>query len=142
MEKEDLSRNFGFLLNDVARLMRTNFDRKVKIHNLTRSQWWVLNHLYRSDGCIQSELAKILDVEKQTLGKLLDLLEKKEWIMRKEDSKDRRAKRIFLTRKVNPIIKQMRLLAAETRKDCMLNIKQKDQDSFVNVLIKIKKNLS
>ena len=52
-------------------------------------------HLYRSDGCIQSELAKILDVEKQTLGKLLDLLEKKEWIMRKEDSKDRRAKRIF-----------------------------------------------
>ena len=62
--------------------------------------------------------------------------------MRKEDSKDRRAKRIFLTRKVHPIIKQMRLLAAETRKDCMLNIKQKDQDSFVNVLIKIKKNLS
>ena len=50
MIREDLSRSFGFILNDVARLMRTTFDRRVKSLGLTRSQWWVLNHLFRNDG--------------------------------------------------------------------------------------------
>ena len=62
MFREDLSRNFGFILNDVARLLRTTFDRRVKSLGLTRSQWWVLNHLLRNDGTTQSELAEILEV--------------------------------------------------------------------------------
>jgi len=66
MFREDLSRNFGFLLNDVARLMRTTFDRRVKALGFTRSQWWVLNHLFRNDGVTQSELAEILEVKKAT----------------------------------------------------------------------------
>ena len=66
MFREDLSRNFGFILNDVARLMRTTFDRRVKSLGFTRSQWWVLNHLFRNDGVTQSELADILEVEKAT----------------------------------------------------------------------------
>ena len=41
MKKEDLSRNFGFLISDVARLMRKNFDSRVKEIGLTRSQWWL-----------------------------------------------------------------------------------------------------
>ena len=57
MLREDLSRNFGFLMHDVARLMRTAFDRRVKALGLTRSQWWVLNHLCRNDGVTQAELA-------------------------------------------------------------------------------------
>ena len=38
MLREDLSRNFGFLLNDVARLMRTAYDRRVRKLGLTRAQ--------------------------------------------------------------------------------------------------------
>ena len=68
MFQEDLSRNFGFILNDVARLLRTAFDRRVRSLGLTRSQWWVLNHLFRNDGTTQSELADILEIEKATLG--------------------------------------------------------------------------
>ena len=48
--RENLERNFGFLVNDVARLLRTTFDRRVRALDLTRSQWWVLNHLFRQDG--------------------------------------------------------------------------------------------
>ena len=60
MFREDLSRNFGFILHDVARLLRTTFDRRVRELGLTRSQWWVLNHLFRNNGVTQSELAEIL----------------------------------------------------------------------------------
>ena len=82
MLREDLSRNFGFILNDVARLLRTAFDRRVKSLGLTRAQGWVLNHLFRNDGVTQSELADILQVEKATLGRLLDRLETKGWVRR------------------------------------------------------------
>ena len=142
MFREDLSRNFGFILNDVARLMRTTFDRRVKALGLTRSQWWVLNHLFRNDGVTQSELADILEVKKATLGRLLDRMEQKGWIRREGHAGDRRAKRVFLTEEVEPAIKTMRAAAAEVRREAMSGLLSAQQDQFVDTLLAIKGNLS
>ena len=142
MFREDLSRNFGFILNDVARLMRTTFDRRVKALGLTRSQWWVLNHLFRNDGVTQSELADILEVEKATLGRLLDRMEQKGWVRREGHAGDRRAKRVFLTEEVEPAIKTMRSAAAEMRRDALSGLSASQQEQFVDALLAIKGNLS
>jgi DNA-binding MarR family transcriptional regulator len=142
MFREDLSRNFGFILNDVARLMRTTFDRRVKSLGLTRSQWWVLNHLFRNDGVTQSELADILEVKKATLGRLLDRMEQKGWVRREGQVGDRRAKRVFLTEEVEPAIKAMRAAAVELRRDALSGLTAAQQDQFVETLLAIKGNLS
>jgi len=142
MFREDLSRNFGFILNDVARLMRTAFDRRVKPLGLTRSQWWVLNHLFRHDGVTQSELADILEVEKATLGRLLDRMEAKGWVRRANHADDRRAKRVFLSDEVEPALKAMRAAAAELRRDALAGLSAEDQIRFVDTLLAIKSNLS
>jgi DNA-binding MarR family transcriptional regulator len=142
MQREDLSRNFGFILNDVARLMRTTFDRRVRSLGFTRSQWWVLNHLFRNDGVTQSELAVILEVEKPTLGRLLDRMEAKGWVRREEHASDRRAKRVYLTEEVQPAIKAMRAAAAELRRDALTGLGSAQQDQFVDTLLTIKANLS
>jgi DNA-binding MarR family transcriptional regulator len=141
MKKEDLSRNFGFLISDVARLMRKNFDSRVKEIGLTRSQWWLLNHLFRADGITQAELAETLEIERSSTGKLLDLLELKGWIKRVVDKKDRRSKRVFLTKEVEPIIKKMRGIAKKVR-EVSLGKLSSQQDDFVDVLIEIKNNLT
>ena len=142
MIKEDLSRNFGFILNDVARLMRITFDRRVKALGLTRSQWWVLNHLFRNNGTTQSELAYILEIEKATLGRLLDRMEAKGWIRRQEHSTDRRAKCVFLTDEVEPAVKTMRAAAADLRRDALANFDNNDRERFVDMLLAIKANLT
>lgn len=142
MIKEDLSRNFGFILNDVARLMRITFDRRVKALGLTRSQWWVLNHLFRNNGATQSELADILEIEKATLGRLLDRMEAKGWIRRQEHSTDRRAKCVFLTDEVEPAVKTMRAAAADLRRDALANFDNTDREHFVDMLLAIKTNLA
>lgn len=142
MFREDLSRNFGFILNDVARLMRTTFDRRVKSLGLTRSQWWVLNHLFRNDGVTQSELADILEVKKATLGRLLDRMEQKGWIRREGHAGDRRAKRVFLTEEVEPALKAMRTAAAEVRREALSGLPAAQQEQFVDVLLDIKANLT
>jgi MarR family transcriptional regulator, transcriptional regulator for hemolysin len=140
--KEDLSRNFGFILHDVARLLRTTFDRRVKEMGLTRSQWWVLLHVFRKDGVTQSELADVLEIEKATLGRLVDRLESKGWLRRESDAIDRRVKRIFLTEAVEPSMKALRNTAADVRREALSGLSYEEQERFVDTLLRVKSNLS
>jgi MarR family transcriptional regulator, transcriptional regulator for hemolysin len=140
--REDLSRNFGFILNDVARLLRVTFDRRVKPLGLTRSQWWVLNHLFRNNGATQSELADVLEIEKATLGRLLDRMEAKGWIRREDHASDRRAKCVYLTEEVEPAMKAMRVAAAELRRDALATLESAERERFVDMLLAVKTNLS
>ena len=142
MFREDLSRNFGFILHDVARLLRTTFDRRVKSLGLTRSQWWVLNHLFRNNGMTQSDIADLLEIERATLGRLLDRLEAKGWVRREADAGDRRAKRVFLTEEVEPALKAMRTAAAELRRDALAGLSAEEQERFVDTLLVVKANLN
>jgi len=142
MFREDLSRNFGFLLNDVARLMRTVYDRRVKSLGLTRSQWWVLNHLFRGDGVTQTELAETLEIEKPTLWRLLDRLEAKGWVRREDDATDRRAWRVYLTDEVGPAMRELRAVAAELRRDALAGLSAAERERFVDTLLAIKSNLA
>ena len=141
MLRENLERNFGFILHDVARLLRTTYDRRVRELGLTRSQWWVLTHLFRKDGITQSELAEILELEKPSLGRLLDRLESKGWVRRAADLKDRRAKRVFLTEAAEEPMQVMREIAAGVREDALSGLSTAEQDRFVDVLLTIKSNL-
>jgi len=141
MFREDLSRNFGFLLNDVARLMRNAYDRRIRTLGLTRAQWWVLTHLYRGNGVTQTELAETLEIEKPTLGRLLDRLEAKGWVRREHDASDRRVWRVHLTAEVEPALRTMRAIAAELRRDALIGISAAEREHFVDTLLAIKENL-
>ena len=141
MLREDVSRNFGFLLNDVARLMRTVYDRRIRELGLTRAQWWVLTHLFRSDGITQTELAEVLEIEKPTLGRLLDRLQAKGWVRRTHDARDRRIWRVRLTKEVEPALRTMRAIAAELRRDALAGLSAAERERFVDSLLAIKANL-
>ena len=142
MERENLDRNFGFLLHDVSRLMRTVFDRRGREIGLTRSQWWVLTMLYAKEGVTQSELADFMDLEKPTLGRLLDRMQEKEWIERRPDGLDRRVNRLYLTEKVQEIMRALRKTAADVRNDALGSMTATEREKFIDTLIKIKNNLS
>jgi MarR family transcriptional regulator, transcriptional regulator for hemolysin len=141
MEEPSPERNFGFLVHDVARLMRVAYDRRARELGLTRSQWWVLNNLFRNQGITQSELAEILEIEKASLGRLLDRLEAKGWVERRADPADRRAKRLHLTGEVQDLMRGLRALAAELRADAMDGLREAERQRFVDILLVIKANL-
>ena len=141
MQEPRPDHNLGFLVHDVARLMRVAYDRRAKALGLTRSQWWVLNHLYFNDGITQSELADLLDVEKPTLGRLLDRLEVKGWIARQADRHDRRAKRVHLTGEVQAVMRALRGIAAGLRSDALEGMDARAQRQLFDSLLLIKTNL-
>ena len=140
--EDNFENNIGFLLHDVTRLMKKLFDRKMSTLKLTRSQWWVLNFLYFNEGINQSDFSILLDIEKAPLSRLLLRMEKKGWIERRNDKKDKRIKTLFLTKKIKPLIIDMRDMANSTRKSALSGLSDKEQTLFRQSLKKIKQTLS
>ena len=139
---ETFEENIGLLIHDVARLLRVLYDRQMASIGLTRSQWWLLTYLFFTDGINQSELAILMDMEKAPLSRLLDRMEKKGWVIRKNESKDRRTKNIYLSETIKPLISSMRDKAAEYRRESLSILTDKDRNKLKAILQILKKDLT
>jgi MarR family transcriptional regulator, transcriptional regulator for hemolysin len=107
------NREFAFILNDVARLLRTYADYKAAQFGMTRAQWAVLVRLDRAEGLNQSELAEMLDLQPITLTRLLDKLADSGLIERRADPDDRRVKRLFLTPAARPLLEHLSVVGED-----------------------------
>src|SRR5499427_9436207 len=107
MRPRNQRREFAFALNDVARLLRTYADQRVRQYGMTRAQWAVLARLEHSEGLKQQELADMLDLQPITLTRLVDRLCANGLIERRSDPNDRRAKRLYLTPAAKPVMTQL-----------------------------------
>src|SRR6478672_13626425 len=94
----------GFLLHDVARLLRKRFEQRARDLGLTRSQWQTLAYLNVNEGIHQSGLAEILEVEPITLVRILDKLQERGLIERRQHPSDRRIWLLFLKEAARPLI--------------------------------------
>jgi DNA-binding MarR family transcriptional regulator len=140
-DSDDVSRQgirLGFLIHDVSRMRRNSYDQVMKPLGVTRAQWWVLAHLSRHDGMMQTELAGVLDVGKASLGTLIERLEAGGWIERRADPADKRAKRVYLARSGQQLVRKMTL--EENRfNDCILHaLSGADRDQLIRLLSRIK----
>ncbi len=132
----------GFLISDVSRLMRRVYDRRVEPLGLTRAQWRVLVHLYRREGISQTELAAVLEIEKPTLGRLVDRLEEKGWVERRVDERDQRARRLMVTDAVRPMIERMKVFAESVNEDSMAGLGAEQERQLIEILLAVKTNLN
>ncbi|MEQ8558211.1 MAG: MarR family transcriptional regulator [Henriciella sp.] len=133
----------GFLVHDVSRMRRTLFDSQMKPLGITRSQWSVLAWLSRgaNEGVTQVDLARQLDVGKVTIGGLIDRLEVSGHVERRLDPADRRARRIFITKKGFVLIRQMQTVGTELNDSILADVSVKDRETTERVLARIKDNL-
>jgi MarR family transcriptional regulator for hemolysin len=136
-----LENTFGFILSDISRLARKEFDRRVRDLNVTRAQWLVLLHLARRPGCTQSELADAMQMQKITVSRHADRLERAGWIERRDHAEDGRAYHLYLSRKAEPIISRLSAVADEMRSEYMRGLSSTRRDALVSDLLHIKSNL-
>ena len=137
----DDERHIGFLISDVARLMRTAFDRRVRRLGLTRSQWLVINRLHRRPGATQSELADMLEVEKATAGRMIDRMEKAGWLERRADEGDRRINRLYLTSGARKSHARMWKIAEATVDDALGALSEREREEFTRMTAQVKGRL-
>jgi len=138
----DSDQSFGFLVNDVARLLRQRFDQRAHGLGLTRTQWRALAHIGRQEGIHQAALAELLEVEPISLARLIDRLEAGGFVERRHDPADRRTRRLYLTAKVHPVAERMRALARETVAEAFAGFGNDEIDALSAALARIKGNLA
>ncbi len=134
--------NIGFIIGDVSRMLRTVYDRRVEPLGLTRAQWRVLTRISRKEGCTQTELAAVLEIEKPTLGRLIDRLQANDWVERRADENDARTKRIFLTSRAHPVLDEMFTLADDVLDGAIAGLTRDQADQLLLSLLHVKANLS
>ncbi len=136
-------RNIGFLLHDVARLLRKRFEQNARALGLTltRSQWQVVAFLSRNEGIQQGTLAELLDVEPITLTRILDRLEEADLVERRPHPTDRRIRLLHLKPKAHPLLEQIFAIGATTRTEAFEGVVEEDRDRLFNILSALRTNL-
>lgn len=132
---------FGFILQDVARLARRDFNTRVKELGLTQSQWQVLVYIASMAAPRQSQIAEILEMKPISVARTIDRMEASGWVERRPDPKDRRAVNLYLTPKIAPVLADIRAHALETRALALSGLSESDQENFTRILQQLRKNL-
>lgn len=89
---------FGSLLGQVNRLWRKAMSESLTEFGLTEGTWRPLIYLFRAvEPLSQNDLAELMGLDRSSVVRLLDVLQRAGYISRQEDAQDRRIKRLLLT---------------------------------------------
>lgn len=135
---------FGFLIHDVSRMRRTFFDASLRPSGITRAQWWALGNISRhaDEGMIQTELARVLDIGKVSVGGgLIDRLESAELVYRQADKVHRRVKRIFIAERGYEVLGEISKVGERLDEILFADIDEADLDVAVKTIARIKANV-
>jgi DNA-binding MarR family transcriptional regulator len=137
----DNTPTLGFILHDVARLLRKRFEQRAKGMGLTRSQWQTLAYLNLNEGIHQGGLAEILEIEPITLVRILDKLEERGLIERRQHPTDRRIWLLYLRDAARPLIAEMRKMGDATRAEALAGLSAEQRKLLLEALTTMKSNL-
>ena len=133
--------SIGFLISDVSRLLRRNFDKRAQKIGLSRAQWQVLAWLKRHEGISQTQLADLLEMSPMTLVRLIDRLEMNGLVERRAHPTDRRVYQLFLAGHAHPSLDRLWAMGAETRAEALEGIEPGVEAALIAALIRIRRNL-
>jgi MarR family transcriptional regulator for hemolysin len=129
-----------FEIGETAHALRKAFDRRAVGLGVTRAQWKLLFRLERHPGLRQIELADMLDIEPITLSRIVDRLEEGGLVERLADPADRRAWRLHVTARAQPLIEKLRRVADEMTADVFAGIDPKNIEIARQVLGRVREN--
>jgi DNA-binding MarR family transcriptional regulator len=137
----DPDHSLGFLVADIARLLRERFNDTANAFGLTLAQGRALVHLARNQGTSQVALAQLLEVQPITLLRLIDRLEESGLVERRPNPNDRRAQQLYLTPAGDRLLDQINLLGSSLTETAMAGLGPRDRDRLITLLGRVKRNL-
>ena len=110
------------------------FRRVVRSLRLTVIEWYILRALYDEDGQHASDLARAVGRAATSFTPNLDKLQEKGYIERRPDPGDRRAVRIYLTKKGEEARDQVNKASKEIDEQIAALFPQAEFETFLDVL--------
>ena len=137
----DRLKNCGFLLKDLSNRYVLRFEQHARAISMTLMQCKVLVHLEKSEGASQAKLAELTGMEPMMMVRILDRMEADHLLERRADPADRRARRLYLTKKAHPLLEEVWRLAEMTRAEMFAGVNKADRETFLRVLERMHENV-
>ena len=109
--------------------------------DITPEQWRLILKIAENEGYSQGGLADDVLNDRPNITRILDVLERKDLIRRKNDPSDRRNTLIFLTEKGKNLIDTLLPDVIEEKEKYYKGLKEKDVDELRRILSVIEANL-
>lgn len=140
--RDSVDQSIGYLLADSARLLRREFDARVRELGMTGPQARLLLNLAVSEGENQGFYAERLDVEPISLTRMIDRMEESGLLERRRDPADRRAWRVHLTPRAREVIEQVRSHAGPLQEMLLAGLSPEQRILLASSLEVVRANLS
>lgn len=131
----------SFISSRVAKKMADNFEKRLNMHNITRTQWIALYYINISNMITQRQLADKMSIKEPTIVRLLDKMELLGWVIRTNSEDDKRIKLLNLTEKGRKIESEMLSVAEKFRDDVVQDISQEELKIYSSVLDRMQSNI-
>ena len=135
--------NYGFTLESTAKKIKLALQRKFNEHDvdITVDQWVVLLELHQHGTQNQVELCERCCKDAPTITRIIELLVRKELIIRESCKEDRRRFNISLSKKGKALIQKLLPIVVTFRKQGWNNLNEKDISHIERITKKIQENL-
>jgi len=135
--------SFGRLIGVTHTALVRHLAKLMKVHQLpiTPDQLRVLVHLWQGEAKSQQELAVLSCRDRANITRIIDILEREGLVMRKDDEKDRRVFKIYLTQLGKDLETPTTTCAKAALEEALAGISAEEITICRNVLQKIIHNL-
>ena len=119
--------------------MRESF-AKIGIE-ITKEQFIVLAKLEQQDGIMQKDLAYITERNKGSLARLIDTMEKKNYVARIPSELDKRINCIYLTRQGRETFEKLQPIVWNCINQMQKDVTEEEIELAIGIIKKLQKNI-
>ena len=134
----ETSCSIGFLLAKAYQRACAIYKEKFGSYDLTPQQFGLLRFLWEEDGITQVELSNRSQIDRTTIGGLIDRLEQSGYLQRLPHPVDRRAYRIELTAAGRQLKEELTPLAEEMHRTILAPLSPDEIDTLTTLLQKLR----
>jgi len=131
----------GFKSSQMTKKMLRFLNQSLEWYEITLEQWIVLSTLAEEENINQKTLSLKSGKDPTALLRILDILERKELVERREDRYDRRASLLFITEKGRNLTHKIAPYIEKHFKEITANIPEHDIEIYEQVLNELDQNL-
>ncbi len=138
---EKFSESFGTQINIVARSLRLYLEKELSPYGISPSQWMLLMALGERNHQVQTEIAKMVNLDNATVTRIIDKLADLGLLKRSQDEGDRRAQIVSLTSKGRAAFRKLNLIGKKVNDVASLNLSAEERATMLRLIAVVRENL-
>jgi len=134
----DIEKSVGFLLAKAHQRLYAHFREALSGYGITPPQFALMAFLWKRDGLSQAELSQLSEVDRTTIGGLVDRLANAGLVVRRPNPADRRVHLIHLTEAGKELEGELSALALQVRERISADLAPGEYEKLCELLVKLR----